>query len=234
MESNKLISLPLSPNALWTALSNQDKIKEEEFTVIDAVESYKNLSAKLSTYICNTRLHVSLGNVDRLSYDEKKDLFNDFLRCRSISVIPELSNEILNVGSLVKGIDLIPDDECLFTLEERIRWIKENSELSETIRCFLDSTLIYMARQTLSMDNVEDDLEKKFPLFDGDIPLNTVTALAMPQVMNYWHSVKPDAMMYFKKQFETPYFNGFHLDRWMSQDFNLLYGVVQLYIHNLL
>lgn len=87
-------------------------------------------------YLINTSLNVSLCNLSKLSYDDKCILLTEYLNSKYVHNINQLSAEVLNIAGVLKGLDLIPDAECLFTLEQRLQWIRDNFELANQIVSF--------------------------------------------------------------------------------------------------
>ena len=131
-----MITLPLPSDQLWNLITNQNNDTSDQLIEIDSYQSFINLKEKMIVYLINTSLNVSLCNLSKLSYDDKCILLTEYLNSKYVHNINQLSAEVLNIAGVLKGLDLIPDAECLFTLEQRLQWIRDNFELANQIVSF--------------------------------------------------------------------------------------------------
>lgn len=225
---NNALSLPLEAEQIWTILTNQNNDHSDSRIQVDCKISYDNLQSNLILYICNTQLQCDLVNVNNLSYEQKKDILEQYLKCPSIHYIPQLANEFLAIVSLTQSIDLDYDDQCIFDLEQRVKWVKDNITLSMQLTSFVMSALVYTARQTLINKSVIDDLKDTFEIADFNVPLNIVNVFLVDRLIDFWKHADIRLMRYFIDEFERPIFNGHHLSEFISQDFNIVYGLAIL------
>lgn len=93
---------------------------------------------------------------------------------------------------------------------------------------FVMSALVYTARQTLINKSVIDDLKDNFEIADFNVPLNIVNVFLVDRLIDFWKRADIRLMRYFIDEFERPIFNGHHLSEFISQDFNIVYGLAIL------
>lgn len=224
-----MITLPLPSEQLWNLITNQNNDSSDQLIEIDGHQSYNNLKDKMVVYLINTSLNVSLCNLNKLSYSDKCVILKEYLDSKYVHNIKQLSAEILNIAGVLKGLDLIPDEECLFTLEQRLEWIKDNYELACQIMTFFDSVVMYMFFQSKIKAEVQDQLKQSMARAPFNIPVNVVTSFNHPEILDYWHTVDYDHLLYFRKEFEDACFNNQPLYNFLATEFNMVYAMIMLH-----
>lgn len=224
-----MITLPLPSDQLWNLITNQNNDTSDQLIEIDSYQSFINLKEKMIVYLINTSLNVSLCNLSKLSHDDKCILLTEYLNSKYVHNINQLSAEVLNIAGVLKGLDLIPDAECLFTLEQRLQWIRDNFELANQIVSFFDSSMLYMILQSKLNCDVIENIKSSFDHASFNIPVNVVASFNHPEMLDYWHNIEGNNVLYFKKEFEDACFNNKPLYHFLATEFNMVYAMIMLH-----
>lgn len=210
--------LPFDNNVVWGILQSEDP-KDKTFN-INIKQSLENLKDKLLIYVSNLDLIIDFKK-DELNYDQKVELFDQYLNLIKIYDIDQLVQTLMHVICISRNIEI----KCnsIFNDNEANQYIQEHRQLIDRINIFIDSTLVYYAYQLSLIDKINKDSINKFEVIDDlkFVPLNVVNIFKYQQTLVLYERSKDENMRYLKRQFEQPMFGGEYLQKWLYTNNNL-------------
>lgn len=212
------VILPFDNNVVWEILQSEDP-KDKTFN-INIKQSLENLKDKLLIYVSNLDLIIDFKK-DELNYDQKVELFDQYLNLIKIYDIDQLVQTLMHVICISRNIEI----KCnsIFTNNEVKQYIRDHKQLIDNINIFIDSTLVYYAYQLSLVNKIDKQSFEKFEVINDHkfVPLNVVNIFKYQQTLVLYERSKDENMRYLKCQFEQPMFGGEYLQKWLYTNNNL-------------
>jgi hypothetical protein len=213
----ELTVLPFSNDKLWEIIQQQDTENACTVYELDIKKSYENLGKALIIYASNLNLSIKFST-ETLTYEEKADIFTQYLDLIKIYKCDQLSHTLMHVLCRAKNIHL--KSFSIFTDEEADLYINANKDRVKTLLSFMQSIPLYIAYQLSLVNKVKDDFAKYEHIENPKlIPLNIVNLFDIPQSCIFYNTATTD-LVYYTYQFEQPCFGGKYLKEYVYTNKN--------------